>query len=318
MCRNLKRKRGVNDEINKDIERKEEELRAFKELVHKIDTTISCIEERLLRNFDIARKYEYDSQQQLPVIADLESLNSVVQQLGSKYVESVLLTVEGKFVLVTQLEIYCKHKDLDSCANLMIKCLDDVHKTKPVVSMDIKNEGNGGWYELRIFFDQFELLVTGGVIGSVKDKQISAFLGSSRAPDFLVSQHEWFILSLVEPAESFQETRRLRNYQKKASLYRWSFKSQRFADLGFQTCAPLRLHLHSPPSFIAIASYLIDAISKKEFGDVQKQIVKAMLLETSFLKDLGLPPNSDTSIIIELVEKLLVTKRKDRKIKIGQ
>lgn len=190
LYRNQKRKRDEDDEIAQDIKRKKAELRAYKDQIN-LDQTVDLIEGCLHKKFGVKYNFVYNHQPKAMTIKDLDSLDAAVAYLGSKFVEPLLMTIEGQFVLVTQLEVYYKHKDLDPYANLMIKCLDDLRKTNPVVNLDIKNEGNGGW---------FELLVTGGVIGSVNDQQISAFLGSSRAPDTLVSQQEWFILSLVEPA----------------------------------------------------------------------------------------------------------------------
>lgn len=99
--------------------------------------------------------------------------------------------------MVTQVEVYYKNSELDDSANLMIKSLDQLSNSQPIVNHNIKNEGNGGWMEL-------------------KDCSLHAFLGSSRVPE--LGSSNWFIMVSSSPVEAISTTRLLRNYQKKASL----------------------------------------------------------------------------------------------------
>lgn len=90
--------------------------------------------------------------------------------------EGFLLSTSGKFILITQLEVYFRNNEsIDNYANsTYLSC----YTLFPQVKVERKTERRTNeWQEIKILYNRFEFLVTGGIIGSYFKDDVYPFLG---------------------------------------------------------------------------------------------------------------------------------------------
>lgn len=75
---------------------------------------------------------------------------------------------------MTQAEVYARNRpQTDDCAR---KTLDIEYSEVPKVHLKRKEEGKNNWYEISIFWNMYEILVTGGLKGRNTSQEIEGFL----------------------------------------------------------------------------------------------------------------------------------------------
>ncbi|KAL0139722.1 hypothetical protein V8B55DRAFT_1563211 [Mucor lusitanicus] len=161
-----------------------------------------------------------------------ETLEENVRSLGSAFVESILVSNEGEYVLVTQLEVYYKDRELDDTSINNVQVSNNEHYKRPVVVVERKTAQKSAWYELKIYIANFELLVTGAVYGRSQDNLLQCFLESSKAPTALMQQSNWIVIAPETPVRCQKDFRLLQSFRNNASTFEWAFKSQKFVDKG--------------------------------------------------------------------------------------
>ncbi|KAL9536667.1 hypothetical protein MBANPS3_012467 [Mucor bainieri] len=314
-------KRPLSDSAE-EIQMHEEELQRY---AKRLKTNTDCEEiKRMLINTHGIADHEYKTAYRIASTNknDIVALNEEVARFGKQFIESLLISQQGNWVLVTQVEVYCKKTKLDDCSNNMIISTSLLHNVAPVVEVNIKNEGNGGWLEMRIFYQDFEVLVTGGLYGKSSDSSgHDAFLGSSKVPFELMGNTRWIAHVPTEEAATVDEIRVLRNYMKQGSHHKWCFKSAHFANKNFETCRPLDLHLMPDlDNYYKLASFLIscahnDSLTAPKNKDRMRQILN----DARFWEDLaGASKNStDADILVaakRLQENLDLKKKEGKKL----
>ncbi|KAL9540258.1 hypothetical protein MBANPS3_009787, partial [Mucor bainieri] len=175
---------------------------------------------------------------------------------------------------------------------------------------------------MRVFYQDFEVLVTGGLYGNSSDSSgHGAFLGSSKVPFELMGNTCWIAHVPTEEATTVNEIRVLRNYMKQGSHHQLCFKSVHFANKNFETCRPLDLHfMHDLDNYYKLASFLIscahnDTLTAPNNKDRMRQILN----DARFWEDLaGASKNStDADILIaarRLQENLDSKKKEGKKL----
>ena len=72
------------------------------------------------------------------------------------------------------------------------------HQTRPVVAIERKTAMKASWYELKLCYQGFELLVTDGVHGRCDEEKVGGFLGSSSTVlTHLAKLTDWIVLSPI-------------------------------------------------------------------------------------------------------------------------
>lgn len=219
-----------------------------------------------------------------------ETLEENVRSLGSAFVESILVSNEGEYVLVTQLEVYYKDRELDDTSINNVQVSNNEHYKRPVVVVERKTAQKSAWYELKIYIANFELLVTGAVYGRSQDNLLQCFLESSKAPTALMQQSNWIVIAPETPVRCQRDFRLLQSFRNNASTFEWAFKSQKFVDKGFHTEHPLTLYKdqNRDIDYYSLASFLLHCGSQGTIKDSQMKHCREIAQKIEFRKDLGL------------------------------
>lgn len=164
------------------------------------------------------------------------------------------MSLEGNWLLITQVEAYYHEEKVDDVAQ------NDSHFSyadKLQINFEKCEMGRGLWYELRFRYKKLEFIATGGINGNNNSsKPVDAFLGVAVPPS--VSQDTgllWF--SPLHSADSSACLRMLRNYKRRDSLKQWCFKSSFFLSKNFSTPGQLKLYKTEPAGYVAICSKLL-------------------------------------------------------------
>lgn len=104
--------------------------------------------------------------------------------------------------------------------------------TTSLLMYERKTAYKNAWYELKIYFKNYELLITGAVCGRFDNDQHECFLGSSRAPVTLMQQTHWLIIAPQTAVPCERDARLLQSFRNTASTNNWTFKSQNFVKKG--------------------------------------------------------------------------------------
>ncbi|KAL7320121.1 hypothetical protein PS15m_000040 [Mucor circinelloides] len=231
-----------------------------------------------------------------------------VGDICSRLVESIVVSSKGTWIYVTQAEAYMRDaKNIDDCANTTITIQ---RPSKAKFAVEQKREYQNQWLEAKLYFKNFEFLITGCLCGDFETKEVSAFLGASLGKDNM--DDYWRVYVSLVPAPVVRECRLLRNFTKRASGFQWLLKSKRFHENGFSTSSALSLHaLAEIGSIVAIGSLLL---SWKALDQQNKQQLKAMLNNVEELKGLDLDA---TAVCVERVREMQIARGKKLALEIA-
>ncbi|GAA5816476.1 hypothetical protein MFLAVUS_010005 [Mucor flavus] len=196
---------------------------------------------------------------------NLEELNTVATKLSSYLIEAII-QFDEQWVFITEYEMYIRNRSqVDDCAQeswwLMYPGELEAYLVK-------KNEKGNTWFEISLFYDRIEFLVTGGLRGSYSGGNVIPFLGSAQKfmdpLSIRTNTRTTNILVREEGAAITRTTRRLRQYKKMAANKKWLFHSSRFVRKGFFMTVPLEVHLNFVKiNMTSVASYLLAKIVEK-------------------------------------------------------
>ncbi|KAI8078385.1 hypothetical protein BDF21DRAFT_327052, partial [Thamnidium elegans] len=164
-------------------------------------------------------------------------------KISEKLIESVI-QFDDHWFFITEFEIYVRNRSyIDDCAQeswwLMYPGKLEVYLVK-------KNEKGNSWFEISMFWDRLEFLVTGGLRGNYSDGVVTPFLGSSQTALYPLNVSTNIkttnVLVRKEGAKTNQTTRKLRQYNKISAKQKWLFRSSKFVRKGFYTTVPLDVH----------------------------------------------------------------------------
>ncbi|CAO3614903.1 unnamed protein product [Cunninghamella blakesleeana] len=235
-----------------------------------------------------------------------ELMNDIAPQL----IESIIKN-DSCWYYITQVELYVKDsKHVDDCA-LEQQYPITTAKSKAI----IQNKSYKGtvWNELSIYWGKFEFLVTGGLAGTINEIEgISAFLGPALPiilPSSNNNNNEMKIFTRINSPNIIQRERRLRNYGKSSSNYKWSYHSSSFSNNGFISTHPLYLNLPTGSSSALKASdkraklysFLISKVLSKNI--TQKEIDTAINLYKSSTGKLSNFNHNNQNLTIEQLYK---------------
>ncbi|KAK4509981.1 uncharacterized protein ATC70_008131 [Mucor velutinosus] len=298
----------------KGLGRRAREVSPVSEIMAPLTTSLLMYERRLrviiaapndyipsaLSKFDISNEYRT----MMTGLEDLctgKALENNVSSLGSAFVESILVSNQGCYVLVTQLEVYYKDKSVDDTSINNVQLINNHHQKRPVVKTERKTAYKNAWYELKIYFKNYELLITGAVCGRFDNDQHECFLGSSSAPVTLMQQTHWLIIAPQTAVPCERDARLLQSFRNTASTNNWTFKSQNFVKKGFYTEHPLTFHENTNRvvDYFSLASYILYCGSRGVINHSQVQKCREMAETMEVWKDLGLSqkPNYNAAIL---------------------
>lgn len=156
------------------------------------------------------------------------NINDDIHELANSLIYGIITTAEGNWLLITQVEVYIKDKNVDDVA--YVSRYDENH-AKLTIKFEKATEGKSTWCELHIFAQQYEVLVTGGIYSN--GQSVGAFLGVSAPPHMLLDTCH-ILFSPVSPARTVACPRTVRDFRRAASLFPWCIKLDRFNDKGLQ------------------------------------------------------------------------------------
>lgn len=214
------------------------------------------------------------------------AINKNIIKMGKQYVEGILDSNSGTWVLITQLEMYFKDKNFDDCSDNSEPFKDESESGHHKIIVEQKGDKKK-YVEMKILYDKFEVLITGGIY--CVDGHILSFLGSS-APKALYNEKYCISYLATSPANSIPCIRLLRDFRKEDSLNKWAFKSKLYVNKGLETYAVLR-YKDDQPSFHTIVSFILYIGSKNQIVPVNIERCKTMLMEVEFWKELGIIRN---------------------------
>ncbi|KAG2232372.1 hypothetical protein INT48_007387 [Thamnidium elegans] len=213
----------------------------------------------------------------------LDELNTKIIKISEKLIESVI-QFDDHWFFITEFEIYVRNRSyIDDCAQeswwLMYPGKLEVYLVK-------KNEKGNSWFEISMFWDRLEFLVTGGLRGNYSDGVVTPFLGSSQTALYPLNVSTNIkttnVLVRKEGAKTNQTTRKLRQYNKISAKQKWLFRSSKFVRKGFYTTVPLDVHSnYIKTNMASVASFLLSKIVEKEFKEDDTQHVFKLLADTS-------------------------------------
>jgi len=162
--------------------------------------------------------------------------------------------------------------------------------TTSLLMYERKTAYKNAWYELKIYFKNYELLINGAVCGRFDNDQHECFLGSSRAPVTLMQQTHWLIIAPQTAVPCERDARLLQSFRNTASTNNWTFKSQNFVKKGFYTEHPLTFHENTNRvvDYFSLASYILYCGSRGVINHSQVQKCREMAETMEVWKDLGL------------------------------
>ncbi|KAL7319171.1 hypothetical protein PS15m_002341 [Mucor circinelloides] len=102
-------------------------------------------------------------------------------------------------------------KNIDDCANTTIAIQ---HPFKAKFAVEQKREYQNQWLEAKLYFKNFEFLVTGCIRGDFETEKVKAFLGASLGKDNM--DDYWRVYVPLVPTLVVRECRLLRNFNKRA------------------------------------------------------------------------------------------------------
>ncbi|KAI9360566.1 hypothetical protein BD770DRAFT_318583, partial [Pilaira anomala] len=216
-------------------------------------------------------------------------------------VNSIVVSQEGNWILVTQVEAYYHDHSIDDVSQINRHY---EYPEKLEVAMEKCEMGKGTWYELRFRYQKLEFIATGGIFCEEKDKtKIGAFLGVA-VPSHLTLNTNFLLFSLHQPTEIISCVRMLRNYKKKASLKKLCFKSLFFESIDFSTPAQLELYKHEPNGFISVCSKLlhlaiIGQLTERDLEDLERNMI-----EFRHYESLGFTSLPTKEAVMEQIEKI--------------
>jgi hypothetical protein len=125
--------------------------------------------------------------------------------------------VNNNWVYITQLEAYVRNNtQIDDWA---ISTRSIPNYDSPRFRVERKTEFRNEWLEISFFWRNVELLVTGGLHGTMDSEIIYGFLGPSFPPTTFSRDDSWSIYIKKDTAATVSEPRELRNFSKRASCY---------------------------------------------------------------------------------------------------
>lgn len=140
------------------------------------------------------------------------------------------------------------------------------------VVFERKTAQKSAWYELKIYFMRYELLVTGGVYGRIDEGQFKCFLESSKAQGKLVKQSHWIVLAPTVAVSFERDICLLQGFRNKACIYKWAFKSLNFVKREFYTAHPLTFFKDTSRdvTYFSLASYILYCESSRAINPPTK------------------------------------------------
>ncbi|KAL9543619.1 hypothetical protein MBANPS3_008035 [Mucor bainieri] len=220
-----------------------------------------------------------------------QEADAFVDSFCHQFVESIAVSSKGYWLYVTQAEAYMRDaKTIDDCANTTVAV---GHPARPAFVLEQKREFQNQWHEAKLYFKNFELLVTGCLCGTYEDgnsgsssnssSKIYAFLGASLGKHAGADDY-WRVYVPLVPTQVVSECRLLRSSTKAASGLQWLLKSRRFHANGYSTACALNLHeLDGIDSTVAIGSLLL---RWKALGQQNKQQLRSMLSQVNEMRGL--------------------------------
>ncbi|KAL9542329.1 hypothetical protein MBANPS3_008665 [Mucor bainieri] len=156
-------------------------------------------------------------------------------------------------------------------------------KEKCTVSVvERKTAQKSAWYEMKIYYRNYELLIIGAVCGSTDDNNKQACcLGSSKVPTY------WIVIAPKVNVPFDPDMRLLQSFRNKASTFQWAFKSVNFARRGSHTTHPLRFYHGREIDYYSVASYVLECGSKGSITQSQLRHCRDMLHQMNFYIELG-------------------------------
>lgn len=206
---------------------------------------------------------------------NLEELNTVATKLPSYLIEAII-QFDEQWVFITEYGMYIRNRSpVDDCAQESWRLMYPGELEAYLVK---KNEKRSTWFEISLFYDRIEFLVTGGLRGSYSGDNVVPFLGSAQKftdPLFIrTNTRTTNILVRGEEATITRTTRQLRQYKKIAANKKWLFRSSRFVRKGFFTTVPLEVHLNfAKINLASVASYLLAKIVESFFEEADTEVV---------------------------------------------
>lgn len=203
---------------------------------------------------------------------------AIQRSLAPTFLES-LVKFDSAFVFITQFEVYYRNNvNVDASA---IATPHEPYHESPVAIIKNKNEKGKEWFELSIFYKRYELLITGGIVGENTSSQLTPFLGPSVSFKKMTSSNqkatEKIIVLETGPAFDVRE-RKLRNWAKSSSFFKWAVFSKRFSDKGFSTTDPLRIS-NTRNKTANLSSFVLRCISENQFTEVDYKTMMDLLFE---------------------------------------
>ncbi|KAG2203282.1 hypothetical protein INT47_000202 [Mucor saturninus] len=213
----------------------------------------------------------------------VSEINTVATNISKILIEAIL-QFEDQWFFVTEYEMYVRNRSqVDDCAQeswwLMYPGEVEAYIVK-------KNEKGNTWFEVSIFWDRLEFLITGGVRGNYSDGTLAPFLGSAQKHlepmNLQTHTRTSNIIIREEGAEVSQTTRRLRQYKKQAAHLKWLFRSSKFVRKGFHTTVSLDVHLNlAKANMASVASFLLSKVVEKKFEESDVKHTLKLMADTS-------------------------------------
>ncbi|KAI9477801.1 MAG: hypothetical protein EXX96DRAFT_523890 [Benjaminiella poitrasii] len=150
---------------------------------------------------------------------NLDEVNDTATKISKLLLDSIVL-FDNHWVLVTEYELYIRNmKSIDDCAQ---DSFSRMYPSQVEVYEINKYEKGNAWVETVMFWDRFDLLVTGGLRGSYSDNMIVPFLGSAvkalKPTSYDDENKTTIILVKYENTDFIQNTRKLRQYNKAVAM----------------------------------------------------------------------------------------------------
>lgn len=124
----------------------------------------------------------------LPITS--ENINVTIEKLKNLLVGSIALSQQRNWVLITQLEVYFKDRSIDDVA---VVTRYDRYPAELEVNVENCQEGRGSWLELRLNYDRFKIIATGGLYNDKSDpEKCGAFLGVA-APIHMANNNHFLL-----------------------------------------------------------------------------------------------------------------------------
>jgi|GEM_PF-4710005 len=269
--------------VREDVAELRGKIQDIKSTFGAIGTHSKSIIPTALKN--ILQKHEFADAEEILNIAETPKskaeADAFVALVGGRFVESIAMSSNGSWAFITQVEAYLRgRKEIDDCAN---NTITSEHPSKPKFVVEHKREYENQWLEAKIYFKNFEFLVTACLCGNYNDHDFDAFLGASLGNRLALNDY-WRVYVPLASTPVARQSRLLRNFTKRASGFDWHLKSQRFYDNGFSTACALSLHaLDGIDSIVAIGSLLLNwKVSNQE----DKQKLKSILFNVKELSNM--------------------------------